>query len=273
MNSSYLVVSMLFFSSTMHIGSKSKKKLELNRVILASNENQEYLDFWPIAAKAWQEFIGIRPTLVLVANKKDVKVDESFGDVIYFEPIEGYPTSFQAQIIRLLLPALFPNDGCIISDIDQIPLSKKYFKESIADVPEDRFVIYRELFSRQAENEFPMCYVAAQGKIFQEIFGVKDIADIREKIISWGQNEYKQYGWMADQKVLYSYVTNWKSWPKKCVRLRHDWIYRKLHDYQWPVTKKLLKSYFADAILKRPYKAHRYNKELLQTLALIKLRK
>lgn len=272
MNSSYLlfVVSVLFLNNFEPIQAKSnQKKLRLDRVILATNENPEYLDFWPVAAKAWKEFIGITPTLVVVGNK-DLKVNTSLGDVIYFEPVEGLPTSFQAQIIRLLLPTLFPNDGCIISDIDQIPLSKKYFINSIANVDEDCFVVYRELFSRLAENEFPMCYVAAQGKIFREIFGVKNMADIREKITSWGQNEYKLYQWMTDQKVLYSAVTSWKSWPKKCIRLGHDWIYRKLHDYQWPVKKQLLKSYYADASLRKPLKKYRYNKELLMALALLK---
>lgn len=272
MNSSYLlfVVSLLFLNNSEPIQAKTtQKKLRLDRVILATNENPEYLDFWPVAAKAWKEFIGITPTLIVVGNK-DLKVNTSLGDVIYFEPVEGLPTSFQAQIIRLLLPTLFPNDGCIISDIDQIPLSKKYFLDSIKNVPDDYFVIYRELISRQAENEIPMCYVAAQGKVFQEIFGVKNMADIREKIKSWGENEYKEHQWMTDQKVLYSYVANWKSYPTKCFRLGDDWIYRKLFHYMWPVEKSRLKSYYIDAAFKRPYKSSNYNKELLLMLKLIK---
>lgn len=273
MNSSYLLfmMSVLFLNNFEPIHTKyHHKKLRLDRVILATNENPEYLVFWPIAAQAWKKFIGITPTLVVVGNK-NLNVNTSLGDVIYFEPIEGIPTSFQAQSIRLLLPALFPNEGCIISDIDQIPLNKNYFIHSIKNVPDNNFVIYRELISRQAENEIPMCYVAAQGKIFQEIFGVKNMADIREKIKSWGENEYKEHQWMTDQKVLYTYVTNWKSYPQNCVRLGHDWIYRKLFHYMWPVKKSLLQSHFIDAAFKRPHKrGDTYNKELLIALKLIK---
>ena len=83
---------------------KNIKAFKINRVILATDANPDYIQFWPIVAKSWKEIVEVKPTLALIANK-ETKIDESLGDVIRFEPIDGIPTSFQAQVIRLLLPA------------------------------------------------------------------------------------------------------------------------------------------------------------------------
>ena len=81
---------------------------KIDRVIIASDANQTYLDFWPFVAKAWKK-MGIKPTLALIANK-NIVVDETLGDVIRFEPIEGVSTALFAQTVRLLVPAFFEND-------------------------------------------------------------------------------------------------------------------------------------------------------------------
>jgi hypothetical protein len=111
--------------------------LELKRVILATDENPMYIDFWPIVAPLWKA-MGFAPTLALIAHS-ECKVDTSLGDVIRFEPIAGIPTSLQAQVMRLFLPIFFPNEGCILSDIDMLPISASYFFEGAAHCPDDAF--------------------------------------------------------------------------------------------------------------------------------------
>ena len=54
--------------------------MKIDRVILSSDTNPYYLDFWPIVAKAWVK-MGIKPTLALVGNEP-VEIDESLGDII-----------------------------------------------------------------------------------------------------------------------------------------------------------------------------------------------
>lgn len=99
-----------------------------------------YFDFWPIVAKAWKRLIGIKSTLALITDK-DVEVDEMVGDVIRFKPIPGVSTSLQSQLVRLMLPAYFEDEICIISDIDMIPISKSYHIDSAKELPEDVFVV------------------------------------------------------------------------------------------------------------------------------------
>src|ERR1700737_349362 len=83
----------------------------IDRVILGCDANPMYIEFWPMVARTWKEIVGVKPTLALIAPSSMV-IDESLGDVIRFEPIPGIPTSFQAQVIRLLLPAYFEDEVC-----------------------------------------------------------------------------------------------------------------------------------------------------------------
>ena len=223
--------------------------LKIDRVILSSDTNPMYLDFWPLVGKAWKELIGIKPTLVLVAEK-DVIVDETIGDVIRFEPIKGISTAFQSQVIRLLIPIFFDNEVSIISDIDMLPLNRSYFINSILSIPEDRFVVYKDKAYAAGYKQLPMCYVAAKGSIFKEIFNVYNLEDVRRTIVDWHK---LGYGWNTDERMLYSCLLNWKFYHQRCVRLGHN-VEGRIDRSKWEYDIKALKSgNYIDAHLLRPY--------------------
>ena len=181
-----------------------------------------------------------------------MQVDESLGDVIRFEPIEGIPTSLQAQTIRLLLPAYFPDDVCIISDIDMIPLNREYFIDSVAGLPEDTFVVYREV---AAIPKFPMCYIAAKGSVFKEVFHINDVAAIKDIITYWHS---LNIGWNTDERVLYHCLLQWPLYEKKCIRLGHEAVRRIDRYWGWQPDDQLLEQgYYIDAHCPRPYSAHK----------------
>jgi len=231
--------------------------LKLDRVIIATDANPEYIEFWPVVAKTWKELIGLTPTLALIAHK-DVYVDESLGEVIRIEPIEGIPTSLQAQTVRLLLPALFPEDVCIISDIDMIPLSRAYFMDSVAPFSDDSFIVYRDKAYDEHDFRFPMCYVAAKGKVFKEVFNVHSLTDIRRIITYWYSFNL---GWHTDELMLYRYLTQWAQYEKKCIKLGHtlqDIIEKRIDRMDWVYNAHLLKvGYYVDVHCPRPYSKYK----------------
>ena len=112
--------------------------MRIDRVILSSNESKKYLDFWPIVSSAWKQ-IGVEPTLIYTGKKE---LSNNNENILNFY-IKGINSAFVAQNIRLLAPSLFPDDVCLISDIDNMPLSKSYFLENIIDVKDNNFVIFR----------------------------------------------------------------------------------------------------------------------------------
>lgn len=179
--------------------------LEIKRVIVSTNNHPEYIQFWPIVAKLWSE-AGFIPTLALIAED-DVEVDTSIGEVIRFRPIFGVPESLQAQTVRLLLPILFPNDGCLISDIDMLPVSRSYFKDGAARSADDAFLIYRDKAYSPSEPKYPMCYFAGRGDVFQKVFKAETYEEIEPRIIEWfGEG----HGWNTDEVVLYRCVCSWE---------------------------------------------------------------
>lgn len=234
----------------------------INRAIVSSDENPLYLDFWPTVAKAWQQ-LNIRPTLVLIANSPDVKIDRSCGDVIVFPALSDLNTGYQAQVIRLLVPALFPEDVCILSDIDMIPINKDYFITSLKDISEDNFVIFRDgTYGKDEPTQgYPLCYNAAKGHIFSEIFGVNTINDFSKIMREWST---LNIGWTTDEVILFRYVNNWaKTNPSRCSRLGRITIFRlnrttfdETHNI-WHYDQKMAENrVYIDCHAVRPYKKY-----------------
>lgn len=232
------------------------KAFKLDRVILATDANPAYLEFWPTVAKAWKEIIGIKPTLALIATP-DVKVDESLGEVIRFEPIPGVSTALYAQAIRLLLPAYFEQEICLVSDIDLVPLNQEYFLQKTLSVSDDCFVVYRDgAYGREA-HKFPMSFVAAKGSTFKEVFALGTVQDIPALIEAWSN---EKLGWYTDELMLHKYLTNWKYYGNRCIKLGHG-VERRIDRSYWTYDReKLQKNYYIDAHCPRPYSA--YSKEI-----------
>lgn len=237
----------------MIVIANSLEAFKLTRVIVASDENPTYSEFWPITSRMWKEVVGLTPTLAFISDNPK-KIQKGFGDVLCFKPIKDIPTSFQAQVIRLLLPALFPEDYCIISDIDMIPLQKNYFIDSVKSIADNCFVVYRDKAYAPDYPQYPMCYLAAQGKTFAEIFNIRTKKDIKKIMKEWYQ---LGYGYTTDERMLYKKLHEWSAFKSRCILLgegvgpridRIDWQYDK---------QKLRNNFYIDSHMLRPYSTHK----------------
>ena len=67
--------------------------------------------------------------IILIADSIPDDLVEYQKYLVLFSPIKNISTSFTSQYIRLLYPALLTGykDGIMITDIDMIPLNKKYY--------------------------------------------------------------------------------------------------------------------------------------------------
>jgi hypothetical protein len=191
--------------------------MKLTRAIVACDLNKHYLDFWPVVHESWNNIIGIPCTLVLIADHMPEELAYK-EDVILFKPIPGIHTAFTAQCIRLLYPCLLKEEGVILSDMDMIPTYKKYFVDTIADLPADTFYSYRGIHHH--EKQIWICYVVAHPSVWKEIFKIDSFEDIAALLKEW--NSYVNYegkrggeGWFADQEILYDYIVNQWEHPEK----------------------------------------------------------
>lgn len=188
--------------------------MKITKVILSCNNNPKYLPFWPIISKIWKLRFEIDPILYFIDDTEEtgdeVVIDETYGKVIRFKAIKSIPTSYQSQAIRLLVPALYPNDTLIISDIDMIPIDVYYFTKSIKHVNEHFFVMFTHFFQ--------MCYNVATGKVWSEIFNINSIEEVRERLECWFNNNSNRI-WTLDQQMLRKYIKQWESKAPRCYRL------------------------------------------------------
>ena len=223
----------------------------LKRALVASDTNPMYIDFWPLVAKAWKK-LGLQPTLALIAPP-DFNVDTTCGDVIRFDPIHGIPTSFQAQVIRLLAPAYFPHDETVIADIDLIPLpgAKEFLFKSVKKYMNNVFIIYCSAYYGPQER-YPMTYVGGLGSTFKDIFQIGHLDEIPDIIRCWYE---LGFGWDTDEVLLYRYCAAWKHFGKRCIRIPRVVEFR-IDRLNWHYNKRRL-NYYIDAHLPRPYSEHR----------------
>ena len=55
--------------------------MKIDTVILSSNENRDYLDFWPIVSEAWSNF-GIEPFLIYT-GEEDINLSGNIIKIYY----------------------------------------------------------------------------------------------------------------------------------------------------------------------------------------------
>jgi hypothetical protein len=154
--------------------------------------------------------------MIYVAETIPKELEEDSA-VIHFKPIEGWPTATQAQVIRLLYPALLTGDGAIVlSDMDMIPMQHDFFHKGFAQFHTKQFVSLRGV--DEQERQIYMCYVGATPQTWSELFGIETVKDVRTTLESWAQRNpadgnHGGTGWCTDQQILYVAI---KGWEQEC---------------------------------------------------------
>lgn len=175
--------------------------MKIDTVILSSDDNPNYIQFWPIVSEAWS-LMGIEPILIYTGEEK-LKLK---GNVINYG-IKNINSSFVAQNIRILYPSLLSDRTCLVSDMDILPLSKNYFVDSVLNFNENSFIIYRP-DAGLPSNMISLCWIAAASKTWYELFKVDSEKKIEKYLKKWYTKNYSIQGtaWYTDQIKLRKYV-------------------------------------------------------------------
>jgi len=182
--------------------------MKIDRVILATDNNQEYYGFWPLVAKRWSSW-GIKPELFVIAQN-NLNIDDTLGNITYIKPIKGFSSAQQAQIVRFFGATKYKDEVCLISDIDMMPLNKDYFVQNVADYDDNNIVFYSSdayLPENPAYPAYPMCYMSAQGKTFEEIIK-SNLSNFSLEFAEWMSHGH---GWFTDERVFFKKLDSWKA--------------------------------------------------------------
>ena len=180
-------------------------------VLTACNNNPKYLNLYPYVYQVWKKKFNLDCYLILIDDKIPEVLNEYKDYIVLFKPIENINTAYIAQTIRILYPCLFEDKNILITDVDILPISKKYFIDSIIPYDNNNFICYTQ--REQKRKMIPICYNLANSRIWKEIFNINSINDVKQALINWYDGNYtgikNSQGWFTDQKKLFEKVYNW----------------------------------------------------------------
>jgi hypothetical protein len=239
--------------------------MKIDRVILGCDTHPDYLPFWNLSSKAWSTIVGIKPTLVLIADEIPDHLDTTYGEIHLLKPIDGIPTARQAQIVRFFFPSEFPDETCLTSDIDMFPLSREYFSMLPVNVDPDHLAVYSAdstLPGHPNHPSFAVGYNAAKGRVFEEIVQ-GNMSNFEDKLRDWVSHGHE---WFTDEIMFYK---SWSSWPDNLERTA---FFRRGYNISPDPThinridrsnncsfnsELLKKGFYYDFHMPRPYSQHR----------------
>lgn len=232
--------------------------MNLKYVLLGSDTNPFYLDFWPIVSKVWKEVFQIEPVLGLISDEESELIKDEYGLIKKFKKVEGIDLGLQSQIVRFYLNNYLEGFS-LISDIDMLPLSKIYFEGTCSRLnKENLMVLSSDNPECSSEQMYPMCYIASHTDTFKKVFDLN---------VSWEEFctilNSRNESWYTDQKYLYEKVNDFHRKTNNVVFLKRGWngqASRRIDRINWTYDPdKVKRGFYIDSHLLRPYSEYSTN--------------
>ena len=235
--------------------------MQIDKIIVSSNSSPLYLEFWEYIARAWTKLLGDKVEVILgYVGNEEVSGLEKHGTVIRFGTRKDIIDKNYSKVIRTLMAARYPDSYCLISDIDMLPLSSKYFIDNSKFVNDNNIVFYSADQSG-IPTKFPICYMLAKGRVFNEVINPKNLSE-DELLTYWGSvDEFLMKEERFSDETFYSGLfNNWGILDKnadRVVRLNRGWTnniaHNRLDRARWHIDyAKLARNEYIDSHLLRP---------------------
>lgn len=236
--------------------------MKLGTVLSAADANPLYCDFIPYFIKAWLTlFPEINIVIVLVSENIPADLESYKKHIHLYKPIHGLHKAYQAQMIRLLYPRELTDekDGILITDIDMIPLNRKYYEENIKALPNNLFISYRDVLYPE---QLAMCYNIATKETWAKIIGPGSIEYLLQKFYNQAYTgQPGTNGWYSDQQVLIKAYESYTG-PKIILQDKYTEFRRldredKVFEDQASLRDAIQANMYSDYHCLRPYNKHK----------------
>lgn len=220
---------------------------KIDYVIISSDDNPMYKDFYPIVAKRWNE-LGIKTYYINITDKDCLYKDE-YGIVHCIKSIENLDTGFQSQVVRLF-SSKFLSGNILMSDIDMFPIYGDYFNGYNDELTDDNVII----FSGQPYGNvpyYPMCYVLSHSRNFVKYLGIENL-----NFEQYCNMLLEKYGkaWNTDEHFMYD---QFQFHLDKILTKNRD-LSRRIDRGNWTYNLNHLKdNYYIDSHMLRPYSTYK----------------
>ena len=234
--------------------------MKIDKVLVSSDDNPLYLDFWESCSRVWKENMGIDPVLLYLGNGS--RPAERYGKVVQIEPSKSFPMYIQTLWVRYWYPRTQPDTCFCVSDIDMYPLNRDYFTKMIKGWPQDS---HGHLTNYS--QPWPSCYHVGLGSTFQSMFSLPEafepslaeLMTFSSRRLSTPHPEFGFKDWGIDESYAsFKLSENKVTGAIKTVHLDRHPSTRRLDRSNWSFREEdVAKGKYLDCHSIRPYTDHK----------------
>lgn len=224
--------------------------MKIDYVIIASDENPTYKDFYPLVAKRWNS-LGFKTYFVNICDEDD-KIETKWGIIHKIKALDFCSTGFQSQVVRLF-SSKFIDGNLLMSDIDMFPINGEYYNQYLNELNDENVLIY----SGQPYVDvpyYPMCYIVSKSKNLIKYLELENMNF--EDYCKYLLANYKE-AWNTDENFMYD---KFQKHTDKLVIKKRDFT-KRVDRGNWKYDVNLLKDgFYIDSHLLRPL--NEYSKQI-----------
>jgi hypothetical protein len=247
--------------------------MKVERVILATNNNPLYYDFWNNLSFTYKKKFGVEPTLIFFGTEEELEtlnLSKEHGTIIVQKPVPDIQP-WQYTWGLFYFTKMFEDDVCAIMGIDQIPMGTYFLKDVIKDVPEDNYVmLIDDQYKMEGKSKFtwyengysPSAYHIAKGSTFYDIYDFEDTFEEEimklqnmDIVTMWGDKWGMDESYSCRTLMKYPYKRRISALSKSS-----DFLKRRVDCYrnmEAPYNQVLLKNnFYIECHACRPYSEH-----------------
>jgi hypothetical protein len=185
--------------------------MKLTTVLGSVNDNPEYYMFIPKQIHFWNKF-NIRFIAIFVGKSIPTVLEEHKDNIILWDTMLYLNTAYLGQNLRMYYAALLDlpaGEAVMLTDMDMLPMSAKYYISGLDSFNDDNFIYYRNIEGK----EIFMCYNAAHPSLWAKLFNINNKADIEHRLFKEYNFSYTGIphttGWFTDQYIMYNTLNNY----------------------------------------------------------------
>jgi hypothetical protein len=225
-------------------------------VVVATDENPMFYEFVPLVVGAWKKFFPNVKVTVAVVSKYELACE--CDDLVYFEPIPEIPTGNHAKVARYFAAGRYPDEVCMVHDMDSVPLQRDYYERIIGQREPGRLLcvgaeVYR---GTPHSGKFPAAMMTGEGRLFRWLFGDNVRAFIGLRMFDEKEDIANAPEQFSDESLVRALLATFETPVQHVDRgadIYNDWIDRSW----WRVdVDKLNRGGYYECNLLRPWHAY-----------------
>jgi len=166
----------------------------IDNVVMSSNEDPLYIDFWPIAAWANRVVLGVEPHLAFLTNRDEadpyVAELRRHGAVTLYGTHEGVPDCNLVKMVRSIHCSKMGSKVGYIQDIDLIPLQPEWPGSKVQQRSAGTLLLCgAEVYNAHTPEQkhlssAPASMMTAEGDVWKKLLNPNDLS-YHDLVESW----------------------------------------------------------------------------------------